>query len=44
MSFIRKPNDQEPIHPLVEEWVQMETRRQFFHRGMNLVGTAALAV
>ena len=42
MSFIRKPNDQEPIHPLVEEWVQMETRRQFFSRGMNLMGAAAL--
>jgi hypothetical protein len=28
---------------LFEQWVRLETRRQFFARGMNVVGSAALA-
>jgi hypothetical protein len=35
--------EKEPIHPLVEEWVRMETRRQFLRRGANSLGMAALA-
>jgi len=35
--------DREPIHPLFEEWVRMETRRQFLRRGANSLGMAALA-
>jgi hypothetical protein len=31
------------IHPLLEEYVRNETRRQFFRRGGNVLGTAALA-
>jgi hypothetical protein len=31
------------MHPLFEEWVRAETRRQFFTRGGNAVGMAALA-
>jgi hypothetical protein len=31
------------IHPLFEEYVRNETRRQFFRRGGNVLGTAALA-
>ena len=31
------------MHPLFEQWVRLETRRQFFARGMNAVGAAALA-
>jgi hypothetical protein len=31
------------MHPLFEEWVRTETRRQFFSRGANAIGTAALA-
>ncbi len=31
------------MHPLFEEWVRSETRRQFFSRGANAVGAAALA-
>ena len=31
------------MHPLFEEWVRTETRRHFFSRGANAVGTAALA-
>jgi hypothetical protein len=30
-------------HPVVEEWVRMETRRQFLSRGMNALGWAALS-
>jgi hypothetical protein len=33
----------EPLHPLVKEWIQTETRRQFFRRGSNALGMAALA-
>ena len=36
-------NEKEPIHPLMEEWVRMETRRQFLRRGSNALGMAALA-
>jgi hypothetical protein len=36
--------DREPIHPLVEEWVRLETRRQFLRRGGNALGMAALAM
>jgi len=36
-------HEKEPIHPLVEEWVRMETRRQFLRRGGNALGMAALA-
>ena len=31
------------MHPLFEEWVRSETRRQFFTRGANALGSAALA-
>lgn len=31
------------IHPLVEEYVRSETRRQFFRKGANALGMAALA-
>jgi Protein of unknown function (DUF1501) len=31
------------MHPLFDEWVRSETRRQFFTRGANALGTAALA-
>jgi len=31
------------MHPLFENWVRLETRRQFFARGMSAVGAAALA-
>ena len=31
------------IHPLLEEYVRNETRRQFFRQGGNVLGTAALA-
>ncbi len=31
------------MHPLFEDWVRSETRRQFFKRGANALGTAALA-
>ncbi len=31
------------MHPLFEDWVKSETRRQFFRRGANAVGMAALA-
>ncbi|MEI9962017.1 MAG: hypothetical protein WDM76_13055 [Limisphaerales bacterium] len=30
-------------HPLIEDYVRYETRRQFFKRGASLLGTAALA-
>lgn len=36
-------NDRKGIHPLAEEWVRLETRRQFLGRGMNAVGWAALS-
>ncbi len=31
------------MHPLFEEWVRSETRRQFFTRGANALGMATLA-
>jgi hypothetical protein len=31
------------IHPLIEEYVRSETRRQFFRKGANALGMAALA-
>jgi hypothetical protein len=31
------------MHPLFEDWVRSETRRQFFTRGANALGMAALA-
>lgn len=31
------------MHPLFTDWVRSETRRQFFARGGNVVGAAALA-
>jgi hypothetical protein len=37
-------SDKENIHPLFEEWVQMETRRQFLSRGMNALGWGALSL
>ncbi len=36
-------SDKENIHPIVEEWVRQETRRQFLSRGMNVMGMAAMA-
>ena len=35
--------EKEDIHPLFEEWVRAETRRQFLRRGANALGMAALA-
>ena len=35
--------DKEIIHPDVEEWVRLESRRQFLSRGMNALGMAAMA-
>jgi Protein of unknown function (DUF1501) len=32
-----------PVHPLFEEYVRSETRRQFFRQGGNALGLAALA-
>ena len=43
MSKNDNDNNNENIHPLVKEWVQMETRRQFFSKGMNALGFAALS-
>ena len=36
-------SDYEPLHPDVEDWVRMETRRQFLRRGGNVLGMAALS-
>ena len=36
-------HDKEPIRPLVEEWVRLETRRQFLRSGANALGMAALS-
>jgi len=36
-------SDKENIHPIVEEWVREETRRQFLSRGMNVLGMAAMS-
>jgi hypothetical protein len=35
--------EKESIHPLFEEWVRAESRRQFLRRGSNALGMAALA-
>ena len=35
--------EKEPIDPLIEEWVRLETRRQFLRQGANALGMAALA-
>ncbi|MDX1935231.1 MAG: DUF1501 domain-containing protein [Capsulimonadales bacterium] len=40
----RTEREKENIHPLFEEWVRMETRRQFFGRGANALGLAALGL
>src|SRR5262245_56239724 len=39
----RVPSGGFSMHPLFENWVRLETRRQFFARGMSAVGAAALA-
>ena len=31
------------VHPIVEDWVTLESRRQFLGRGMNALGWAALS-
>ncbi len=31
------------VHPVAEEWVRMESRRQFLSRGVNALGWAAMA-
>lgn len=36
-------NEKENIHPLVEEYVRMETRRQFLNGGMKTLGWATLS-
>lgn len=36
-------SDRENIHPDIEEWVRLETRRQFLGRGANALGMAALS-
>nr|CAA9272341.1 hypothetical protein-putative related to sulfatases [uncultured Armatimonadetes bacterium] len=36
-------SEREDIHPDVEEWVRLETRRQFLSKGMNALGWAALS-
>jgi hypothetical protein len=37
-------SEHEPIHPVVEEWVRMETRRQFLRKGANALGMGALSL
>jgi hypothetical protein len=37
-------DDKEIIHPDVEEWVRMETRRQFLSRGASALGFAAMGM
>lgn len=34
--------NRERVHPLIEDWVRSETRRQFLRRGANALGMAAL--
>lgn len=34
----------DPVHPEVEEYVRLETRRQFFGRGANVLGAVALGM
>jgi hypothetical protein len=36
-------SERENIHPVFEEWVRLETRRQFLRRGANALGIAALS-
>src|SRR5688500_1216837 len=37
--------NQDPFsHPLLQDYVRLETRRQFFKRGASFMGTAALAM
>ncbi|MBC8138471.1 MAG: hypothetical protein H8F28_21535, partial [Fibrella sp.] len=36
-------SEHKPLHPDVEEWVRLETRRQFLRRGGNVLGMAALS-
>ncbi|MBC7805838.1 MAG: DUF1501 domain-containing protein [Akkermansiaceae bacterium] len=36
-------SEHEPLHPDVEDWVRLETRRQFLRRGGNVLGMAALS-
>src|SRR5947209_3575075 len=36
-------SDRDKIHPVFEEWVRLETRRQFLRQGANALGLAALA-
>lgn len=47
MSFLRHPTTNafhaSQIEPSAAAWVRSETRRQFFRRGGNALGTAALA-
>jgi len=37
-------SEHEPVHPVVEEWVRMETRRQFLRGGANALGMGALSL
>jgi hypothetical protein len=34
----------QPIHPLIQDYVRYETRRQFFRRGASFMGAAALGL
>src|SRR6478672_1965861 len=34
----------DPIHPLFQDYVRYETRRQFFRRGASFMGAAALGL
>src|SRR5690242_811306 len=36
-------SEKETIHPVVKDWVRLETRRQFLSKGMNALGWAALS-
>ena len=36
-------SNNEKFHPVFEEWVRTETRRQFLKKGMNVLGMAAMA-
>jgi hypothetical protein len=38
-----RPIEFDPKHPLIEEWVRMETRRQFLSKMKNALGMATLA-
>jgi hypothetical protein len=43
LSRFAQPINNTGVHPLVEEYVRAETRRQFFRNGGNALGMAALA-